>query len=85
MDKIVVQICTGTACFVMGASEILLLGDELPESLKGKVQIEGMTCMEKCKKSECGKAPFVIINGEVMENASYIGILDKLLELTSKE
>ena len=34
MEKIKVSICTGTACFVMGASEMMLLEDELPDSLK---------------------------------------------------
>ena len=49
--KIKVSICTGTACFVMGASEILVLEDSLPDELKGIVEIEGLTCLEKCKNT----------------------------------
>ena len=62
MKKIKVSICTGTTCYVMGASDLLLLEEVLPEHLKGKVEIEGVTCLEKCKSTGIGKnkAPFVI-------------------------
>ena len=64
MKKITVSICTGTACYVMGASEILILEDSLPEELKEIVEVRGITCLDKCKNSECGKAPFVLVNDE---------------------
>ena len=38
MKKIKVSICTGTACFVMGASEIMLLEEELSPELKEIVE-----------------------------------------------
>lgn len=79
-----VSICTGTACFVMGASELLLLAEEMPEHLQGKVEIEGITCLEKCKNTECGKAPFVLINGELLENANYSSLVEKLTEMIEK-
>ena len=50
MRKIQVEICTGTACFVMGASELMLLEEKLPESLKDKVEITGSTCMGNCHR-----------------------------------
>lgn len=81
MEKIKVSICTGTACFVMGASEIMLLEDELPEELKGKVEIEGITCFEKCKNADCGKAPFVKVNEEIIPEASLPKVLEKIQEL----
>ncbi|MCM1321329.1 MAG: NAD(P)H-dependent oxidoreductase subunit E [Bacteroides sp.] len=84
MKKIKVSICTGTACFVMGASEIMLLDEWLPENLKEIVEIEGLTCLEKCRNPECGKAPFVLINGELMPQASYLTVIDKITELASK-
>ncbi|MBE6350922.1 MAG: hypothetical protein E7062_09295 [Spirochaetaceae bacterium] len=84
MEKIKVSICTGTACFVMGASEMMLLEDELPDSLKDLVEVEGITCLEKCKNTECGKAPFVQINGEIIESASLPIVLDKIREIAGK-
>ena len=62
MKKIKVSICTGTTCYVMGASELLLLEELLPEELKDKVEIEGVTCLEKCKSTGIGnaKAPLCV-------------------------
>lgn len=78
MRKIRVSICTGTACFVMGASEIMLLEDELPEDLKGKVEVEGIPCLEKCKDSSCGKAPFVLVNGQALQQATITSVIEKI-------
>jgi len=78
MEKVKVSICTGTACFVMGGSEILLIEDQLPDDLKGKVEVEGVTCLEKCKDSSCGKAPFVIVNGEVVSQATITSVIEKI-------
>ncbi|AEE17723.1 NAD(P)H-dependent oxidoreductase subunit E [Treponema brennaborense] len=81
MNKIHVSICTGTACFVMGASEIMLLEEQLPPELQGRVEIEGITCFDKCKNAECGKAPFVQINGETIPEASLVTVIDRIREL----
>lgn len=84
MKKIKVSICTGTACYVMGASEILLLEESLSEDLKEMVEIEGITCLEKCKNTECGKTPFVLVNDEVIADATLSKILDKIMELAEE-
>lgn len=80
MKKIKVTICTGTACFVMGASEIMLLEESLPSDLKDIVEIEGVTCMETCKNSANGKAPFVKVNGELISGATVLSVIDKIRE-----
>lgn len=81
MEKIKVSICTGTACFVMGASEILLLEEELPEELRGMVQVEGVTCFEGCKNPECGQSPFVKINDEVIDKANLVSVIERISEI----
>ncbi len=81
MKKIKVSICTGTACYVMGASEILILEDSISDELKEIVEVEGLTCLEKCKNTECGKAPFVLVNGEVIPEATLAKVLDKINEI----
>jgi len=83
MNKHKVTICTGTACFVMGGSELLLLEEQLPDDLKAITEIEGSPCIGTCKHSEHGKnqsdhAPFVQINGEVIEQASTQKIIEYL-------
>lgn len=74
-EKIKIVICTGTHCFVMGGSDLLLLEDHIPESLKQHVSIEGSNCLGFCEDRTKGKAPFVEINGELLEQATIPKIL----------
>jgi NADH:ubiquinone oxidoreductase subunit E len=88
MKKNTVTICTGTACFVMGGSDLLLLEEQLPDDLKAITRIEGSTCMGYCERSEQGKhksdcAPFVRINGELIEQANVQKIIDYLRGLNA--
>lgn len=83
MKKIKVSICTGTACFVMGASEIMLLEEELSPELRDMVEIEGVTCLDLCKNAECGKAPFVRINDEILAQATLLSVLEKIQQLAN--
>jgi NADH:ubiquinone oxidoreductase subunit E len=66
----------------MGASELLLLEEMLPENLKDKVEIEGVTCLERCKNTGIGKnkAPFVLVDGELIESATVQSVLAKIEE-----
>ncbi|MCR5290932.1 MAG: hypothetical protein K6E51_13150 [Treponema sp.] len=81
--KIKVEICAGTACFVMGASEIMLLPDHIPDSLNDVVdiEIEGANCMEECKNNSAGRPPFVKINGELIPEANVMTVLNKIYEI----
>ena len=82
MDKkITVNICAGTACFVMGSSDILLLEEHLPDPLKGAVDIQGSTCLGYCKSGENGKAPFVVVNGELISSATLSSVISKIQEI----
>jgi NADH:ubiquinone oxidoreductase subunit E len=81
LKKNKVIVCTGTACFVMGGSELLLLEDQLPPELKKTTDVEGAACLGFCKKSGDGKAPFVQVNGRVMDGASAASIIDYLSAL----
>ncbi len=74
-EEIKIIICTGTHCFVMGGSDLLLLEDHIPEELKDKVSIEGSSCLNYCEDRTKGKAPFVRINGNLMEQATIPKIL----------
>ena len=86
MKKHKVTICTGTACFVMGGSELLLLEEQLPGDLKAVTEIEGSPCSGICKRSEYGSAqadhaPFALVDGKVIEQASLQKIIDCLRTL----
>jgi len=86
MKKHKVIICTGTACFVMGGSELLLLEEQLPDDLKALTDIEGSPCSGICNRSEysgaqADYAPFAQVNGKVIEQASIQKIIDCLRSL----
>ncbi len=80
-SKIKVVICSGTACFVMGASDILLLEESLSSELSKNVEIEGATCLGLCKTGERNNAPYVTINGEVMAQATLPKVIARIQEL----
>ena len=40
MKKVLVEICVGTACYVMGASELMLIEDYLTPEQKERVEIK---------------------------------------------
>ncbi|MCL2218901.1 MAG: NAD(P)H-dependent oxidoreductase subunit E [Chitinispirillia bacterium] len=86
MKKHKVTICTGTACFVMGGSELLLLEEQLPDDLKAITEIEGSPCNSICKRSEYGgaqadHAPFAQVDDAVIEQASVQKIIAHLKTL----
>ncbi len=70
MNKIIIEICVGTTCYVMGASELMLIGDVLTDQQKEHVEIKGVTCLDVCHEHLTQKAPFVRINGEIISNVT---------------
>lgn len=80
MRKIKVSICTGTACYVMGASELLLLNENLPENLRDAVEIEGVPCIEQCHGAMKKHPPYVKIDGELIQSATLQTIISKIEE-----
>jgi len=80
-----IQICTGTACFVLGGADLLLLKEELHalwspqgisrEDIDQSVHLTGSTCIERCRNSQ-ERPPFVTINGETYGEATIQKIAD---------
>ena len=82
MQKIQVEICCGTACYLLGASQMMDLEEALPEDLKGRVEILPRTCLGLCERENIGSAPFVRFgNGEVMSDASCDKVLVRIRQL----
>ena len=78
--EISVQICTGTTCYVMGASDLLTLEDHIPQNQSYTVRISGSTCLGLCKETKL-KPPFVRVCGKTIEKAT----IDKVLEAITAE
>lgn len=79
MKKIKIEVCCGTACYLLGAANLMELEDKLPESLKGLVDIQASPCLELCERDNLGGAPYVRINGsEIMANANVEKLITRL-------
>ncbi|MEN6356710.1 MAG: NAD(P)H-dependent oxidoreductase subunit E [Armatimonadota bacterium] len=78
MDKIKVKICAGTTCYLMGGMYLQSLEDHLEPDIKCLVEIEGMRCLGLCKGENYGKAPFVMINEEVVSEASLPVVIERI-------
>jgi NADH:ubiquinone oxidoreductase subunit E len=77
MAKVEVKVCLGTACFVMGGSNLQELNDIIPQKYGDKVEITGANCLGLCSINwEYSKAPYVKVNEEVVADAT----VDKVLE-----
>ncbi len=82
MDTLRVEICCGTACYLLGAAKMMDIENDLPESCRGRVEIEAKTCLELCERDQLGGAPYVRFNGtEVMAQATREKVLSRIVEL----
>ncbi|MFW5775545.1 MAG: NAD(P)H-dependent oxidoreductase subunit E [Chitinivibrionales bacterium] len=82
MDKISVVICTGTACYVMGAGSLLFVKDEIESELSQRIEVCGCNCMGFCKEKEKGKAPFAKVNETVVADATVQKLIEEIRKQT---
>ena len=86
MDKVTVEICCSTACYMLGAASLMELEANLPEALKGKVEFEAKACLGMCNDDRLGGAPYVRVNGsEVIANATPDAVLARIRTLLEME
>lgn len=65
-EKVRVQICVGTACFVQGGADLLLYNEFLDPAILFSCEIEGVSCIGGCKEAETkDRPPYVRIGGKV--------------------
>ena len=78
MEKRSVTICTGTACYVLGGADLILLESFMDEELKKNVEITGSPCLGLCKGGSEMKPPFAVVDGQAVSEASVQKIMDML-------
>lgn len=82
MQKTTVEICCGTACYLLGAANLMSLAENLPADLADKVEFSAHTCLGACDSDEVGGAPYVRFNGtEIMAKATPGKVIDRLREI----
>ncbi len=80
MEKIQVEICLGTTCFVMGSSHLQELIELIPKRYNNKVEVSGKPCLGLCSQDcEYSQAPYVKVNNEVVSQATVEKVL-KVIE-----
>lgn len=85
-EKIKIEICCGTTCYMLGAGELLKLEEILPEEWREFVDISAVPCNELCNDPKnLHNAPFITIDGEVYANASLEGVTNILVEKMQKK
>ena len=72
MNRILVEVCIGTSCHLLGAQDLLQTLDNLPAEKQELLQVQGITCLKAC-----GRGPNVRIQQQVFTNMTP----DKLLEI----
>ena len=77
-----VEICCGTACYLLGAAKMMNIEEQLPDNCRGRVEIEAKTCLELCERDHLGGAPYVRFNGsEIMSQATPEKVISRVCEL----
>ena len=81
MDKIKVEICCGTTCYLLGAGKLLALESELPAPWRPRVEFVAIPCLERCERENLGQAPFARVAGRIIANANAERLLNELSAL----
>ncbi len=76
-SKFIIQICSGTTCYVLGGAQLMMLEEMLPADLKDLVEIRESNCLSACKDGQA-RPPFVKIGDYLMAEPSPGKIIDYL-------
>lgn len=81
MKKMQLEICCGTTCYMLGANRLLNIENEMPSELRGKADVRALPCLGLCNDRELAGAPYVKLNGEVIEKATAEKIFSRMKEM----
>ncbi len=84
MKKIVVEICLGTTCFVMGGAGLEDFMELLSEAEREQVTLKPSTCIGLCKDRAYGRAPYARVDGEAVAEATPASLVSKIREVLGK-
>ena len=68
------ELCMGTSCFVMGASELVaLLEQRLQQQLDGPSAADGWVLRQVSCQGACGQGPVLVVDGQLISQATAQG------------
>ena len=69
----------GTTCFVMGASNLQNLLENVPQKYGDKVEVTGEPCLGLCSIDwEYSKAPYVKVDEEIIKEATVEKVINAI-------
>ncbi len=83
--SVLVELCQGTACFVMGSEELYDIKAFMPEAWQEHVDVTSCVCIGRCKKNRFNRAPFARVNGEIVESVTPASLLRLIAEIMGDE
>jgi len=69
----------------MGASHLQTLDKDLPAKMRKQVEVEYKRCLGLCNNNDPAKAPFVIIDGKVISDATVYRIIESVTLMQEEE
>ncbi len=75
--RVHLQVCSGTACFVMGGSDLLTVFEYLNPEEQDRVSLAAVPCFEHCRNWKDMRPPFITIDGKLYDHMT----MDKMLTL----
>lgn len=63
MEKLLVEICAGTSCYLLGSQDLIDAIETLPPEKRQRVDLRGVSCL-----TTCGKGPNVHVKGVVLSD-----------------
>ncbi len=85
MEKIRLEICCGTTCYMLGADKLLKIENLLPETFRDRIEVSAVPCFNACVADSICRAPFVQINGQPLYNATVESVFDALQKVLAEE
>ena len=78
MKSIVVKICMGTTCFVMGGSQLQDIESVISREFGKSVEVIAQTCLGACKDSSFTSAPYVLVDDIIVSEATIERVVEAI-------
>jgi NADH:ubiquinone oxidoreductase subunit E len=75
MKILLVEICSGTSCHLLGSQALFAAVESLPKDKRERVEVREVACLQGCKQG-----PSVKIEGRALANVTPEGLLAALAE-----
>lgn len=77
MKSLVVEICTGTSCHLLGSEDLLQAVDTLIMSKRERIELREVSCLKSCRQGPTVRIDGVILTG--MTPDRLLGLIDDSL------